>query len=1038
MKKHRIDQLINAVLLLALLLGAPAAPARPARAAGDLYVSKTGADAGGCSQASPCLTITYAVSQAADGDTIHIGGGTYTEAGIVVNGSLNFIGAGTADPPTGTWVDGAGSGRVFLLNNSGSTSSFSNMVITGGAPANYTTDNSANGGGILAEGALELDNVVLIDNQAYYGGGAYAVEGAVVSNSRIESNHAWGDRGADRNDLLGGGGMRIDGPALITGTDFIANVSECVYANDPINCPNGGGAGAGLALYSTSTITSSRFISNTGMDTGWAYGGAIATTQDLVISGTQVLSNTAAYGGGIYALGRVALANSLFRSNHGWSSASALHTNDSLVVTDTQFINNQAAFGTGAVQVRTSATLRDTLFEGNQALAGDVGAMNVDGDLVMDNTIFRLNSAGSSYGALQVWGYATIRDSQFLSNTGEMCGALHVDVFDTLISGTLFQGNRAVNGDSGALYSDASLRIINSQFVGNQATYYGGALLTYGTDFNLINTSFISNTSDLNSGAIELYVSSTTITGSLFLGNQAGTYAGAGTIRSPALITNTRFINNSAAPTENAGALKFTSSDASTLVNTVFASNDAQTGGAVSMEGSGTVNILHSTIGHAGSGAGAAVEVLSGQVYITDTILANYDIGVENIAGTVSSAYNLYYNTLDKSGTIDNGAGDITGEDPLFFQRAGNDLRLAAGSPALWAGTDAGVTRDILGELRLSPPTIGAYEFPISTDASLVDLALSSGVLSPAFISTTLDYTATVAFSVTSLTVTPTANEPHAAIQVRVNGGSWSPVASGSPSGPLDLNLGDNLVEILVTAQDGTTTATYTVTVSRLENDARLRDLALSDGVLAPAFISTTLDYTATVAFSVTTVTVTPTANEPHAAIQVRVNGGSWSPVASGSPSGPLDLNLGGNLVEVLVTAQDGSTAAYTVTVQRVGSSDAGLVNLALSKGTLVPAFATGTLDYTVRQFCGVSSMTVTPTASEPHAAIQVRSNGGGWSPVNSGQASSPLPLRVGQNLVEVQVTAQDGTPQVYTLSVTRADRCRYYLIMMIISYPPR
>ena len=46
---------------------------------------------------------------------------------------------------------------------------------------------------------------------------------------------------------------------------------------------------------------------------------------------------------------------------------------------------------------------------------------------------------------------------------------------------------------------------------------------------------------------------------------------------------------------------------------------------------------------------------------------------------------------------------------------------------------------------------------------------------------------------------------------VKVNGVT---VASGSPSGPITLSVGPNLITVLVTAQDGVTTKTYTINVT--------------------------------------------------------------------------------------------------------------------------------------------------------------------------------------------------------------------------------
>jgi trimeric autotransporter adhesin len=102
-----------------------------------------------------------------------------------------------------------------------------------------------------------------------------------------------------------------------------------------------------------------------------------------------------------------------------------------------------------------------------------------------------------------------------------------------------------------------------------------------------------------------------------------------------------------------------------------------------------------------------------------------------------------------------------------------------------------------------------------SSNANLSALTLSSGTLSPTFASNTVSYTASVANSISNITVTPTVADATATIQARVNGGGYASVTSGSPSGALALNVGANTVDVKVTAQDTTTIKTYTVTVTR-------------------------------------------------------------------------------------------------------------------------------------------------------------------------------------------------------------------------------
>jgi len=205
--------------------------------------------------------------------------------------------------------------------------------------------------------------------------------------------------------------------------------------------------------------------------------------------------------------------------------------------------------------------------------------------------------------------------------------------------------------------------------------------------------------------------------------------------------------------------------------------------------------------------------------------------------------------------------------------------------------------------------TVTITRLPISSIATLSGLAPSSATLSPAFSASVEDYTARVANTMTSLTVTPTVTDTTAT--VKVNGIT---VPSGAASGAIPLVVGPNTITTVVTAQDDVTTSTYSVTVTRLPSAvSTLSGLVLSSGTLSPAFSSTTTAYTASVANTTTSVTILPTVTDGTAT--VKVNG---VPVPSGTTSQAITLVAGPNTVNVVVTAQDGTTSTYTVTVTRV------------------------------------------------------------------------------------------------------------------------
>ena len=91
-----------------------------------------------------------------------------------------------------------------------------------------------------------------------------------------------------------------------------------------------------------------------------------------------------------------------------------------------------------------------------------------------------------------------------------------------------------------------------------------------------------------------------------------------------------------------------------------------------------------------------------------------------------------------------------------------------------------------------------------SNNANLSALTLSTGTLSPSFDSGILSYTATVANSESSITLTPTVQQAGASLTV-----------NGAANALVSLSIGSNSIPIVVTAQDGTTTKAYTVNVTR-------------------------------------------------------------------------------------------------------------------------------------------------------------------------------------------------------------------------------
>lgn len=246
----------------------------------------------------------------------------------------------------------------------------------------------------------------------------------------------------------------------------------------------------------------------------------------------------------------------------------------------------------------------------------------------------------------------------------------------------------------------------------------------------------------------------------------------------------------------------------------------------------------------------------------------------------------------------------------------GGNLRIAVGVFSLGAPGLTGYTLNGFATAvadKKDPFTNGVIpdlNSRLSSNANLSNLALSAGTLTPAFAAGTTAYTASVANNVNSLTLTPTSAD--AAATIKVNGNATN---SGSPSGAVSLNVGSNTIPVLVTAANGST-KTYTVVVTRAaSSNNNLSALSLSSGTLTPTFATGTTTYTAMISDIPSNFTVTASSAEATATIEVRINGGSYETVTSGTASSALTPTTGSNTLEIRVTAGDGSQKTYTVTI---------------------------------------------------------------------------------------------------------------------------
>lgn len=266
--------------------------------------------------------------------------------------------------------------------------------------------------------------------------------------------------------------------------------------------------------------------------------------------------------------------------------------------------------------------------------------------------------------------------------------------------------------------------------------------------------------------------------------------------------------------------------------------------------------------------------------------------------------------------TVGKGDFDLSGLTLQGTDQWGTPINISD-RPVTWSvyGSAAGIINDhFLTPLQNGSGTISAcigentsnsLPFVVQdlSNAGLSGLSVSGGTLNPAFTGETVAYQAEGLGNVNSILVTADCIDP--ASSLTING---MPTPSGTPC-TVGLNQGANLIPIVVTAPDHESQRAYIISVNGTVSDANLAVLTIDSGPLA--FSADTVSYTVDVADTVSSITLTATPSDAKA---IMIMNGTI--IQSGSPS-TINLNMGINIINLMVVAQDASTKTYTISVTR-------------------------------------------------------------------------------------------------------------------------
>lgn len=228
---------------------------------------------------------------------------------------------------------------------------------------------------------------------------------------------------------------------------------------------------------------------------------------------------------------------------------------------------------------------------------------------------------------------------------------------------------------------------------------------------------------------------------------------------------------------------------------------------------------------------------------------------------------------------------------------------------------------------------------------------------------------------------------------------------------------GDYVVTIAVTAADKKTTQDYKLNVTREKsNNNNLKSLKVFGYEIQPEFTSENKVYNVEVPTDINQVTIEAIAELKTSKVLIGELDEEEELIDSATKS--IDIDEASKIVKIIVTSETGREKVYTLTINKVLSSDNLIKYLEVNNGELKEEFNPETKEYTVNIENTETELDMQVILNDDNATYEVKGNEN---------------LQVGQNIVTIEVTAQNGDVNTYKLNVTKEAFNSVYLESMSV-----
>jgi predicted outer membrane repeat protein len=428
-----------------------------AQVTGSIFASNLAADNGGAIDDQSESLLSLSDDRFEDNEVTAVGP-TKVGGAVFSNGPVDDSGSGFSDNTAGA------GGALYASSVSLDADTFT-----------INNADDGDGGAIYATGSVSSTASVFSDNTAIDSGGAIvAVAGGDLSSGSFQYNGA----------NVSGGDIDAISPWLITATEFAGSTAgvdggsivvqhnqSLSLANDNflMNVASGSAGEGGGAIYagdgSAVMISGGELVGDSASGADGSGGAVFCSTCTLTVNEGALIGDDAQSAGGAIFLGAGAsaqLASDIVSANKAAEGGGIAGSGDSDLTVDASSIDsNQATFfnGGGIYFAQNGAlTLYDSTASGNESLAGDGGAIAIDG----------------SSGPVT----ASLLNDTIAGNRGSVGTALWVDSTVVTVASSTVYGNAGLSGKSdfsGLAADDATVNSTDTIWADNSGAQCAGS-----------------------------------------------------------------------------------------------------------------------------------------------------------------------------------------------------------------------------------------------------------------------------------------------------------------------------------------------------------------------------------------------------------------------------------------------------------------------------------------------------------------------------------------------------------------------------------